>query len=404
MEINYSFSIDIPQKIPCGCDSGYLQHECCGVAGATALTSAARASIDPGGNLDHGDLTPRLRSALDAIAVSPDLFPARFDFAARRVLFTKMSPRWYRESAFLEPNRVRGHCTLSASMDWVERAVAPARWEATSLVFHTAFCGSTLLTRALEAVYDCLALREPEALTTLRDYARTREHVNPAVDTATRVAYQTVFGLLSRGYHPEQGVVLKANDNATVLMPELVQWRNTAPVLFMYVPLREFLVGCLRAEKRREWIAARYRAMRPYAEQLLGFGAELVIADDAFGEMAAMYWSYNVALYHRARTDNAPNLRSLEFGVLLADPVGVLERVAGLFSLAPLPSVNAGQALDQLFSTHAKVDGKPYSPQARDAQIARTLDENPLHLHAAEALARRLLADSYPGDGLPGAV
>ena len=404
--LSFSYTIDhsAVEDTPCPCGSGLSHGKCCGITGASALSGEIAAAINHNGKLDRGDLPSPVLAAIEQINHSPDLFPTRIDYDAGQVLLAKMSPRWYRESSFLEPNRIKGHCTVLASLDWLTGNPAPARWSATSLIFHTAFCGSTLMTRAVESLYHCMSLREPEPLSSLLDYTRERGYPDPAEDGATRSAYSTLFGLLSRSYHPEQGVLIKTSDKANALMPTLVNWRGATPVLFMYTPLSEFLAGCLRSAGRRQWIRERYLLMRPYAEELLGFGEEVVVADDAIGEMAALYWCYNLTLFYQAHEVASGHLYSLDFNAFLADPMNTLQATARAFGLSPLPDVDAAQALENVLGSYSKDTSLSYGVNAREAQIKKTSSKHPGHLKAGEALACALLGDRYPEGQLPGAL
>jgi hypothetical protein len=400
IEYNYSGAT----APPCPCESGLDHDKCCGVVGGSAVKADLTASINSQGVVDNDKLTPQIVTAIENIGVTPDLFPARFDFARKQVLLVKMSPRWYRKSTFLEPNRVSGHSALSADLEWLNKTATAINWQPTSFIFHTAFCGSTLMTQALDSMFNCLALREPQALNQLLVYRRSTAPSHRDFDYVNDAAYSTALRLLSRRYNPGQGVVAKANDHANAMMLELIRWRSNIPMLFMYTPVSQFLVGCLRAPNRREWIFDRYKLMRPLAEKLLGFGDELVIKDDDYGEMSALYWSYNIALYYQAREHSNAQLHSLDFNVMLSDAKKSVEACAKVFALNALENVNPDQELERLFGVYSKDTNFKYSPQQRESSIEKTLNDNQAHLDAAEALAKKLLGERYPYEHLPGAI
>jgi hypothetical protein len=210
--------------------------------------------------------------------------------------------------------------------------------------------------------------------------------------------------LLSRSYDPQQYVVIKTNDNANPLMIDLINWRNDLPILFMYTPLREFLVGCLKADNRRTWIKQRFNAVKSIAPSLLNTDNEFSLDDDAYGEMAAVYWSYNIALYHKAWQQSSQKIRSLDFNQMLARPRESVEACGRLFGLQPLAGVDHDSEINKLFGVYSKNSNLKYSPQQRSDDIQRILGNNAEHLAAAAKLARELLKDDYPETGLPGAL
>jgi hypothetical protein len=144
--------------------------------------------------------------------------------------------------------------------------------------------------------------------------------------------------------------------------------------------------------------------MRPLAEKLLSFGDELVIKDDDYGEMSALYWSYNIALYYQAREHSNAQLHSLDFNVMLSDTKKSVEACAKIFALNALENVNPDQEIERVFGVYSKDTNFKYSPQQREASIEKTLDDNQVHLDAAEALAKKLLGERYPYGHLPGAI
>lgn len=387
---------DSDQNQLCPCGSGINYSECCGVPDRRAINADLMARIASDGSIAQGSVTPQIEQALHSITTSPDLFPARIRFADNKVYFVKMSPQWYSESVFLDPTRIKGTYVIESNLEWTQSVAQKIPWRPTSFIFHTAFCGSTLMAQALDAMYKSLPLREPEVLGNVLFYLRSSKK-NGNNKTAW---LEWVVRLLSRSYHPRQHVVVKTNDNANSLMLDLLNWRKDIPVLFMYTPLSEFLAGCLKAENRLVWIRQRYNAVKPLVPGLLNINGELSVDDNAFGEMAAVYWSYNMELYHKAR-QRSQQTRSLDFNQMLAQPRESVESCAQLFGLQPRANIDHDNAIKKLFGVYSKNSNFKYSPKQRTNDIQRILKNNSDHLEAAERLARELLQENYPVDGLP---
>lgn len=379
---------------PCPCDSALRYDTCCG--GETTV----RANIDDDGLLCGHDVTPRIERAHAAIACDPTLFPARFDFENRRAQLINMSPHWYRESVFLDPPRIRGRYAIDASIAGLERLLGDRQAQPAVFIFHTAFCGSTLMSQALDALYEGLPLREPEVLGNLLLTLRA-----PQIDASCKQrAYHMVLHMLTRRYETTQPAVIKANDYANPMMLEIIAREPTAPLLFMYVPLREFVIGCLRAPSRRDWIRQRYHAIRAAAAPFFAATDATVHRDDAFGEMAAFYWAYNVALFRRAQSREPRRVRSLDFNTMLIDPLAATTASAQHFALAPRSNVDAAPILRRLFGAYSKNKSYPYSPQQREQDLRDFGAIHSAQIDAAHEFARRLLNTHDTNAALPGAL
>jgi hypothetical protein len=118
--------------------------------------------------------------------------------------------------------------------------------------------------------------------------------------------------------------------------------------------------------------------------------------------MAAIYWSYNIALYLKARQYSSQQIRCLDFNHMLANPREAVEACGQLFGLQALSDVDHDSEINKLFGVYSKNSNFIYSPQQRSNDIQRILKNNPNHLEAAEHLARELLQKDYPEKELPG--
>ena len=381
----------------CPCGSGIYFSACCAVPQRRAISADIMARIAPDGTIAQGGLTPHIEQALQAITRSPDLFPVRIRFSEEIAYFVKMSPQWYRESVFLDPARIKGTYVIESNLQWAKTIADTTPLQPACFIFHTAFCGSTLMAQALNSVFDCLPLREPEVLGNLLHYLKSQNHNDPQW-------LERVVRLLSRSYDAAHVAVIKANDNANPLMIDMLKWRADLPVLFMYTPLSEFLAGCLKADNRREWIRQRYNAVKSIATEVLNNQQPFSLDDTAYGEMAAVYWSYNIALYHQARQCSRTRLRSLDFNRMLDRPLDAIEACAKLFGLQAQAGIDAQTEIDKLFGVYSKNSQFKYSPQQRYNDIQTIIKNNSDHLEAANALAKALLKENYPEQGLSGSL
>src|SRR5262245_20482993 len=94
---------------------------------------------------------------------TPELYPWALDVETDEIIFMPMTPGDYRKSSFLDHHISRTdkftyRAKLADFIDYYEVA-APVSKEL-NYIFHTAFVGSTLLTRLLDGLPDVFSIRE----------------------------------------------------------------------------------------------------------------------------------------------------------------------------------------------------------------------------------------------------
>ncbi len=385
---------------PCPCDSGLRYEQCCGVVNRTAGNADIVARLTNNGSIEtNGQLTAQMDTALNTFETTPDLFPARIDFFERKTWFVKMSPQWYSESVFLDPGRIRGSCVIEVELERLQQMTQGIAWQPSAYIFHSAFCGSTLMAQALDAIFSCLPLREPEVLGNLQTFIspqtkNTEQQKNDWLDRILR--------LLSRRYISNQKTVIKTNDFANPMMIKLLDCPRDIPILFMYTPLPEFVAACLKVDSRRKWIRSRYKTVSANTPRLLTLPHKLAIDDESYAQMAAIYWSYNIALYLEAWQRFPDKLHSLDINTLLAQPRESIEACGHKFGLKSLDGVDTKKQINGLFGIYSKNSKLSYSPQQRTEDIGRLLTKYKTEMDTADQLARQLLTVNYPDDLLAG--
>ena len=234
------------------------------------------------------------------------------------------------------------------------------------LLFHSAFCGSTMLVRALDRLGLAMGLSEPVILNDVVGFRRrggAPRDVARVADLATR--------LLARPFAPGEAVVVKPSNVINPLAELLLALRGEARAVFLYAPLETFLLSVARKGLEcRLW--ARELADGYLTEGYLaplGLGpAELFRQSDL--QVAAVGW----LAQHRHFTELAAKLgperlRSLDADRLSAEPAAAIAATAAHYGLAldsaALDEIVSGPA----FTRHSKT-GAAYSAQARGEDYA----------------------------------
>ena len=382
---------------PCECGSGFFYSQCCGVEGRTALTADVFAYVSQQGVTSEDAMTVELQQAIYSVIDTPELFPARVNLFDGKAWFVKMSPTTYRESVFLDPARMKGSCIIETDLDWLHDVCENIRWQPTSFIFHSAFCGSTLMSQVLGTVFNCLSLREPEILNSMLVYNRSQ------VSTEDKSFwFDSLQRLLSRRFTPDQPVVVKANDFANPVMLDLMNWDPEIPVLFMYTPVKEFIAGCLKAQNRKEWIKQRYDSVKPVLNAVLDEKLLEAVDEADYGQLAATYWSYNMGLYLKVLENNGAHIYSLDFNDMLASPYDTITRCGKLFGLKQPKNVDFTGAIDELMGVYSKNSKLKYSPETRLEELKKQSSQFSKEQVSGEKIARTLLGDDYPEERLPG--
>ena len=250
-------------------------------------------------------------------------------------------------------------------------------------IFHSAFCGSTLLARAFDIEGVAMGLKEPVVL---NDVSGLRRHgVEPP---RVAEALDASLTLLARPFGAGEAVIVKPSNVVSGYLPAMLTMRPTARAVLLYAPLPVFLGSVARKGLwGRVWVRELLAKLVEQGIVDLGFAA-----DDYFRltdlQVAAVGWLAQHALFHRlADRFGAGRVRTLDGERLIANPAVALAALGAHFELPlDIDRVIAGPA----FTTHSKF-GQAFDPAARAAERLTLeqphADELAKVRHWAEAVA-----------------
>ena len=322
-----------------------------------------------------------------------DLYPSHLNLREGKLVLARLTRDGYRRVNFLgaEVERLALQQTEVAVSELLSRRRSPAlRRQPFRAVFHTAFCGSTLLSRALDAL-GAFVLKEPHILVEICDLRRSalpttagcterltfslKRVISRLIGSGqmrssrwTREVQATMLDLLARPFHGEEPVVVKLNDCCNELMTELTPRMG----LFLYGTLTDFLTAVLKATERREWMRRRFHCYQAVARRL-GVLPEGEPSPAADHRMAAILWATYIKLFCAAAAGG--KLRALSFTSLMNDPLTVVTKVCEYFEM-PMPE-SAIQAVvnSDVFRFHAKNRTNPFDDRDRKLLNARLRQE-----------------------------
>lgn len=303
----------------------------------------------------------------------PSLLVRDIDLKTRRVTCVPMTPRDYANASFHDESVTSAAGgDIVIDLDWllgcVDDEPEPVD-RPLHIVFHTAYCGSTLLARCLDAV-GCFTLREPALLLL---YARELASGNveaPALGRLARV-------LLTRTWNPDHVVVAKPSNSCNIALGPILNLTPRGRGLFLYNSPHAAVLACIR---RPEWTRLHARTIIQRAEAAYGkLPAGLAKVDvDALtdAQTAAYLWLVNVSLYlDLASGPLGSRVRSLESDLFLEHPLDALRGVCEHLGIG-LPVERAREVIDgDLFRRHAKKASKDFSADRRAEELERVYRE-----------------------------
>lgn len=167
-----------------------------------------------------------------------------------------------------------------------------------NFIWHTAFCCSTAISRALDLPGRNLSLREPDVLTAL---ASARRASAPGFSEAARA----VFSLLARPFRAGAGVTIKPTNFANILIGDAALL-TSGKMLFLYSDLPSFVLSIARrGERGRAFARALFWEIAGDGHAQFGWPMEKLFKLSDL-EIAALAWHMQIETLSRAWSQLEP--------------------------------------------------------------------------------------------------
>jgi hypothetical protein len=335
----------------------------------------------------------------DARALAQDgkWFAHRYDPPNDAVHLVHLTRETHRGATFLTDEYLATDLPMvvvkrEAVIDHLEPVKSP------HFIFHSAFCCSTVLTRAFDIPGVAMGLKEPPIFNDIVGWRHRGG--GPPARIAQVVDHATM--LLARPLSHGETAIIKPSNLANGLARSILAMRGGTNALLLYAPLDVYLRSIARKEMTgRLWV--RDLIVKLLKEGLvdLGFSTE-----DYLGltdlQVAAVGWLAQQALFARlAQEFGLDRVRTLDSETLLARPKETMSALGGHYglelSMRQVTSIVEGPA----FTTHSKHAG-PFGARARTEEYTKvgSLHEDELHKVGvwAEAVASAAgLSMALPG-------
>lgn len=330
------------------------------------------------------------------IASNPGWYMLDYNPAFRKFIFTSLEETRFAEASFLDSRlNTRADALQGVTLADVD-AVFPDRFELppAAYIFQVGHCGSTLLSRALGATPDVLALREPLPLRVL---ANTRRELDDALSWMSREEWRRLSTIillaLERRFRPGQLPIIKASSTCNNLVEPVLASHPGRRALLLYQPLETSLAAMFR--NRANFGDLRSQGRDRLQEWLDLAGQEdMVLADLEEDDVAVLSWIASLQRFEQARQRLPERVMMLDFNRFIADPHDHLHRVAAFLGL-DAQAEQLANAFANVSRRYAKNPGKPYSPERRQASLDSSRRHNAEGISRAMDKARALL-QSHP--------
>lgn len=306
---------------------------------------------------------------IDSIESDPEWLPHRIDASARTVEFIRVARDSLSARGFLADRKVEPADRALVTWDDVVR-MEPARGKLT-FIFHTAFCRSTLLVRALDSPGTVAGLNEPGILASI-----------VSAGEAARPLIKSLLGLLARPHRPGEAVFVKPTNHANRLIPELLNARPDAPAILMTNALPPFLRSVARRGMLgRRWGRQLFLEMQSYAGMDFGMDARESFAMSDM-QAAGLAWFLAQRWFALHLDGRIQGIGRERLAVLDGDRFDAeRERtIAATFDFARVdaaPGLSTELSRGTVFDQHSKAGGAYHDRQAGqgDARLEEEIDQ-----------------------------
>ncbi|WAC22282.1 hypothetical protein [Blastomonas sp. SL216] len=308
------------------------------------------------------DTGPDFTGDLAALVRDPLWHAHRYDAAQDAFHFRHVPRQQHRKATFLTDEYL-GDAARIVAVKRPEALAAGAGRAPIHFVFHSAFCASTMLVRALDVPGLAMGLSEPVLCNDMMGWrwrGAERRQVAAVLDAS--------LALLQRPFGLGEAVVVKPSNVFNPLIQAVMALRPESRALLLYAPLPVFLASVAR---KGLWC-------RLWARELLEGQLREGMVDMGFGpadffrqsdlQVAAIGWLAQHRLFGQIAQALGPQrIATLDSETLTGNQQGSLSSVARHFGLGLTPALEGAMLAGPALTSHSKF-GQAFSAEDRAAE------------------------------------
>lgn len=322
-------------------------------------------------------------------ALDPSWFPVDFDVYRREVHFLKVTEALVEQSPFIDSRLQVDFSTA----DVVPLDALPALPSLPTPVWlwHTSFCGSTLLARMLHLTPYSVSLREPLLLRRWSDACRA--------GLATQAFQRALLPWLSRPWSPNGKVLIKPTHAALNIASEMMAVYPAARGLLLVSSLQDFLLSHLKKtpETLQKIPLLADRALRASAFVSRIPAAALAPPDPLCG--AALQWAAQREVIADWLLQDRSRIRVLHWEQVRGDLLAAANNAAAWLQL-DLPEFALRDHVHACAGVHAKAPTRAYGVDVQQQEATWLLGEYRSEIASAVRWAERHLLPFMRDDAL----
>jgi hypothetical protein len=336
------------------------------------------------------------------VALDPQWLPHTYDLSGS-MLTSVFVPREQRaQLMFLSDEHFKNefrkvtHPANAIAADLGKAPQAPVHF-----IFHTAFCCSTLMARALDIPGQTHSLKEPDVLINLANRLIRSD------DGPNRDRLRLVLRLLARPFSPGESIVIKPSNFANRLALPVLESGPDSRAVLLYSDVRSLLRSILkRGMWGRIWGRRLFRSAANWTSLDFGYSD-----DETFilTDLQALALGWLMQMHHFGQVAERMGKRAMmvDSADFLADPRRTLLRAAQLFELDIGETTVAEVVNGPTFSRHSKFSDVAYGNDRRvaDQSAAESAHHEEIEMVVkwVEAVAAHLQVELRPVAAVPAA-
>lgn len=334
-------------------------------------------------------------TSLRDVVLDPDWLPHTFDAEGSSLTFVHVPGAARGGLMFLSDEHFAGNFVKAAfPAAEVAAQIGDARRAPIHFIFHTSFCGSTLLAKAL-GVPGTSILKEPDVLINLANRMIRSDN------QGNRQRLELVLRLLERPFAPNETVIVKPTNFANRLLENTLAQRPQSKAVLLYSDVETFLRSLLkRGMFGRIFGRKLFTQLRSWSPLDFGYGPEeLLQLTDV--QAAALAWLMQIHHFDAMARAFRDRVMLLDSPTFLASPADAIGKAQALFGLGLDRSEVEAIAAGPVFSKHSKFSDRDYDAEARakEHEAATTAHSEELEMVVKwiEAVAAQTGAPLKPG-------
>lgn len=299
----------------------------------------------------------------DAVA-DPEWLPHTYDVSGTSLTFVRVPRSARAELMFLSDEHFAGNFEKATfAVSEVATAAAQSERAPIHFVFHTSFCCSTLLAKALEVPGRSSTLQEPDVFINLANRLIRSD------DKANRDRLELVLRLLERPPAAGETVIVKPTNFGNRLLDLVLATRPQSRAILLYSDVETFLRSLLkRGMFGRIFGRQLFNQLRGWSPVDFGYNPEQLL-EQTDVQIAALAWLMQIQHFDAvARAFGPERVMVLDSATLLAEPAAAIDKAQSHFGLgldrAQVEAIAAGP----VFSKHSKFAGRDYNAEARERE------------------------------------